>query len=515
MFRQESLQQAKNENRLKYEMQHCRYLSTKNDNDTTARASLTEWAYNNLWMKSYRHSTHLEAEYDHATNSYKVRDRSKPWDDHSSIVIPQGIARCNCKKRVAFEFQCGHEYVTDKCFQMDKYHPRWLNTRTYETMGCSQVISVTNHESTMKDRYEMDGEIVELTKKALDDDDDIPGVNESINDDVGYVLTIEDAEYQLGGEMVDVTFNDLKRLALEFVDTASKSKESRRAAFHFLTEMLAATRSSSDVSGVVHQMNTSILPDVATHFGAEMIFAKDNDIIQSPTLLSQPLPACPPKGGRAQNRYKSSLEKRNNNPVKGGGQNKTCGFCKQSGHQLNKCWSLNSYGVRLTAKECTDLAQLAFSVDAFTTLTLPQTRQTDTVFASIPKQICCVVIHERYAKIVSLNKINGHSDFIFECTLLAIGGKFVELQMVTGDGTTSAKPVTHSLFTVSAICQYAYAAGKSKHLISQLKRIYSSSKIGVGDFGLPMLEGKQGCETGEEEKADNHQEDDKANHCIW
>ena len=30
-----------------------------------------------------------------------------------------------------------------------------------------------------------------------------------------------------------------------------------------------------------------------------------------------------------------------------------------------------------------------------------------------------------------------------------------------------------------------------------------------------MLEGKQGCETGEEKKADNHQEDDKANHCIW
>jgi len=95
MFRQESLQRAKNENRLKYEMQHCRYLSsgdTKNDNDTSARASLTEWAYNNLWMKSsYRHSTHLEAEYDHATNSHKVRDRSKPWDDHSCIVIPQGI----------------------------------------------------------------------------------------------------------------------------------------------------------------------------------------------------------------------------------------------------------------------------------------------------------------------------------------------------------------------------------------------------------------------------------------
>jgi hypothetical protein len=171
----------------------------------------------------------------------------------------------------------------------------------------------------------------------------------------------------------------------------------------------------------------------------------------------------------------------------------------------------------LTAKECTDLAQFAFIVDAFTTMTLPQGRQIETVFESIPKQTFCVVIHERYAKIVSSNEINGHMDFLFDCTLLAIGGKFVELQMVTGDGTTSSKPLNHSLFTVSAICQYAYTVGKSKYVISQLQRIYSSSKIGVGDFGLPMcnekvsaegkervLEGKQGCNTGEEEKADHH-----------
>ena len=519
MFRQESLQRAKNENRLKYEMQYCRYLSlgdTENGNDASAaRASLTEWAYNNLWIKSFRFSAHLEAEYDHATNSHKVRDRSKSWDDDSCIYISQG-ARCSCKKRVAFEFQCGHEYAIDKCFQLDKYHPRWFNTKTYESKVCSQAISVANHESTVKDRYQIDGEIEELTKKAIDDDDNIPTtnmeVNESIKDDVDYVPTIEDAQnqFELDGEMVDVTFNDLKRLALEYVDTASKSKESRRAAFHFLTEMLGATRSSSDISGVVHQMNTSILPDVATHFGAEMRCVKDNDIIQSPSLLSQPLPACPPKGGRAQNRYKSSLETRKNNPVKGGGQRKSCGFCKQSGHQLNNCWSLNVYGVRLTANECTHLAQLAFIVDAFATITLPQTRQIETVFESIPKQTCCVVIHERYAKIVSSNEISGHRDFLFDCTLLAIGGKFVELQMVTGDGTTSSKPLKHSLFTVSAICQYAYNVGKSKHLISQLQRIYSSSKIGVGDFGLPMLheervlEGKQGCDTGEEEKAENH-----------
>jgi hypothetical protein len=99
----------------------------------------------------------------------------------------------------------------------------------------------------------------------------------------------------------------------------------------------------------------------------------------------------------------------------------------------------------LTAIECTDLAQFVFSVDAYVTETLPPTRKNDIVFASIPNKTCCVVIHERYAKTVSSTEINGHRDFLFECTLLAIGGKIVELPMVTSEGTSSAKPVTKSL----------------------------------------------------------------------
>ena len=167
-------------------------------------------------------------------------------------------------------------------------------------------------------------------------------MNESIAYNVDYGPT-NDAKYQLDVDTVDVSFNDLKRLALELVNTASKSRELRQAVFHFITEMLGAMRSSNDQSGIVHQMNTSLLPDVATHFGAVMSCVKDDDIIiQSPTLLARPLPACPPKGGRPTNRYKSSLEKRKNNPVKGGGQSKSCGFCKMSGHQLNKCWLLNT-----------------------------------------------------------------------------------------------------------------------------------------------------------------------------
>ena len=501
LLRQDTLQRSKNDNRLKYEMQHCRYVSSegaKNADDRTARECLTEWAYNNLWMKSsYRHSTHLEAKYDPASNEHKVRDRSKPWDDTSCISIQPATERCTCNKRVAFEFQCGHEYIIDGRFRKDKYHLRWFSTKAYEAVESSrQVASLTNHDELPKE------DSVDLVSMPHHDSlcredsvlDNVPTNehNSSAEDDVvGEVncfTSNEDVDYQSDGVEEDVSYHDLKRLALEFVDSASKSKESRRAAFHFISEMLGAMRLSSDGSGVVHQMDTSILPDVATHFGATLSSMADKGITQSQSLLSMmPLPACPRQGGTQPKRYKSAMEKRKNNPVKGGGQSKSCGFCKQSGHQLNKCRTLNNYGARLTAMECTDLAQVVLHADAYVTEALPHERQNDTVFSSIPVKTSCVVIHARYAKKVSLTEINGHREFLLECTLLSIGGKYVELPMVNSEGTSSAIPLTKSLFTISAICQYAYSAGKSKHLISQLKRVYSSSNnVEQGDFGLPM-----------------------------
>jgi len=198
---------------------------------------------------------------------------------------------------------------------------------------------------------------VPTNEHNLSTDDDVMG-------EVNCFTSNEDVDYQSDSVEEDVSYHDLKRLALEFVDAASKSKESRRAAFHFISEMLGAMRLSSDSSGVVHQMNTSILPDVATHFGATLSSVADKGITQSQSLLSMPLPACPRQGGTQPKRYKSAMEKKKNNPVKGGGQSKSCGFCKRNGHQLNKCWSLNQYGARLTAMECTDLTQFAFHVDA-------------------------------------------------------------------------------------------------------------------------------------------------------
>lgn len=117
-----------------------------------------------------------------------------------------------------------------------------------------------------------------------------------------------------------ISYNDVKSLALELADATSKNATLREAAHHFLSEMLNAIRSSGDGSGVVHAMNTSILPDIATQFRSTLVSSHDNVLSSNPSdLANKPVPARPQMGGkRKMSRIKSSLE----NPVKGGGLKK-------------------------------------------------------------------------------------------------------------------------------------------------------------------------------------------------
>jgi hypothetical protein len=134
-----------------------------------------------------------------------------------------------------------------------------------------------------------------------------------------------------------ISYNDVKSLALELADATSKNATLREAAHHFLSEMLNAIRSSGDGSGVVHAMNTSILPDDATQFRSTLVSSHDNVSSSNQSDLAyKPVPARPQTGGkRKMSRIKSSLE----NPVKGGGLKKSCTFCRQEKHTI----SLSNY----------------------------------------------------------------------------------------------------------------------------------------------------------------------------
>ncbi len=70
-------------------------------------------------------------------------------------------------------------------------------------------------------------------------------------------------------------------------------------------------------------------------------------------------------------------------------------------------------------------------------------------------------------------------------TVLKTGAEIVEMPMSTKEGIV-CKQVTNTLFNIGAVCQYAYKAGKTKHLVSQLKAIYHMTTTNVA---LPNFAG--------------------------
>jgi hypothetical protein len=281
----------------------------------------------------------------------------------------------------------------------------------------------------------------------------------------------QDTAFEQPAAVSDVSYHDVRRLALELADVTSRSKGLREAAFHFLTEMLRAIRSSGDGSSVVHLMNTSILPDVATNFRS--LISSEQDTLNNQMLMHKPIQARPPQGGnKSVRRLKSAVEKRT---VRGGGLTKSCIFCKQK-HTINNCPVLKQYGHRMVEKDhCHHLAKTVNDAYAYYTAILPLERADDTILQSIPNKATCVIVHKRFAKNTSSTTINGHAEFVFCCTILGTNGDILNMPTATEKNGIILKPMVNSLFNDQAICQYVYKVGKSKHFISQLKAVSTTT----------------------------------------
>jgi hypothetical protein len=156
---------------------------------------------------------------------------------------------------------------------------------------------------------------------------------------------------------------------------------------------------------------------------------------------------------------------------------------------------MKKYGTRLSEENCHHLAKTVNDINTYYTETLPTEREHEIILQSIPSKAFCVVVHKRYARKTPSTKVNGHKEFIFDCTVLGNGAVPLEMPTATETGGTIPKPMTNSLFKDDAICQYAYK-GK-KHIVSQLISIacnttslnttYDSSDDGYDTTAISLL----------------------------
>lgn len=139
--RQDTLAWKKSRKQLDYQFEICKgdseFPTCHIHDDKLAREKLTQWSYNELWLKSYKFAQSMEVVRNNDDGSTLVKKYGTKWDSSETITILLS-ARCSCSTRIAHMHQCGHEYAVDKMFRIDKYDLRWLNQKSYDALISSE-----------------------------------------------------------------------------------------------------------------------------------------------------------------------------------------------------------------------------------------------------------------------------------------------------------------------------------------------------------------------------------------
>ena len=106
--------------------------------DKEARLYLSQAAYNKLWLSAKRKSSCLiQNKNEHGSFVRVIGDESTS----STVFIPNN-ERCPCTRRIAYMFQCEHEYVVDGKLLLSKYNStKWMSTHQY-VISCSANIAI-------------------------------------------------------------------------------------------------------------------------------------------------------------------------------------------------------------------------------------------------------------------------------------------------------------------------------------------------------------------------------------
>ena len=478
-----------------------------------AKQSLTKWAYEQLWLKSFHGSQYYETR-SNDDGSWSLKTFGSQWETPSTVTIKDGH-RCCCSYRIAFLHQCCHEYAIDKKLRIDKYDERWMQDHCYSgysTPGAKdsvQKVVDSEHLSELgfdkQVHIDEDGGTGNLfdNEEDVDDVDDFTRERHLFNDiessipeeedvphDVAYLPSIQQTDINTINAP-DTSYHDIRQAASDLVEASKNNATHRRYVLYFLKNMTSLLRTGNTME-IESRMRTHLLPAMDSLFGTKRNTPTERDSSIPSTEQSSvaqpmnysPLKACPLQGGPTNTgRIKSSMEgskrrvkrKRPNtitaatsmgtqqgshpstNPIQFTGSKKSCSFCKRPGHTVVKCPVLEPFprGLVTSVEERTELAREIHNPAFYVTETAPfvDDRKTN-VNNSIPKGSGCLIIHHRYIIKDPLH-VNVPPIMHVECTVL--------------DSSKFPMPdYIKVLFTPNAIM--TYVSGGKKYLVSELKK---------------------------------------------
>jgi hypothetical protein len=143
------------------------FMNREAEWDRNARLSLSNHAYNTLWLPALRKASYLQQEVsDNGDVTIWPIDVSFDQANISKVVLSPN-KRCTCFRAREYLSQCEHEILVANGFDQRRFHHRWLNQWTYrrivQELDFNENLSYTRMQNNSIGRYNKNTTIEHLS----------------------------------------------------------------------------------------------------------------------------------------------------------------------------------------------------------------------------------------------------------------------------------------------------------------------------------------------------------------
>ena len=407
--------------------------------DVDAKSMLTKYAHEKFFLKGMNYSKRI---------SYNIEDNGDfltwPLDQErtpTNVNLIMNNKRCNCHYRRSYLIQCGHEYLKDGCFKIEKYDTRWLNEHKFDEL---QNVTIT------EDNVQFDNDVTHGLDngRLLSIDNDV-GIEKEYIPNAGAVVTESKVTYgdlnKASSDLIRYVVSDSKKSKLvlsTLLQWTQFYKNGEDVGLRFIRDMSVVDsdpNSNNNISNILRKESTSGINTLVSGaktsdtLNIQRSVAKVSNASGRSVRKKSWLEVNAKKKQKREHALKMvSCGKNNtNNDISIMGQPKVrtygCCICHKPGHRYKFCPEVIDHGTPLDLKNREARIQLCQRLNC-TNQVICNRKENDQrpVNISVPKKVIGVIVH----KALWIDKLEDHDvkdvrNICLECTFLKDFGRKV------------------------------------------------------------------------------------------
>ena len=418
--------------------------------DKKAKEALSNYAYDQLYLKGFRKSKFYEHKLDGDGITHIFWPTSEPCNGQNITKFKNGD-RCKCQVRIDYDHQCHHEIKLYGEFKVVNWNERFLNRWKWNELHPNTLLF---NNQTMTNTSDP------IIPSVFVNDDEFINIDGDSNDPID-VDTIKDSTVQVSNSNISredqrITYNELIQIFSDIARSVTNNQNESMKVFSYCKEWSRHIRGQYEFDVKFHVTDTTHVLD-----------SNMNLNLPQPAIVS---PAGPKKRCK---RLKSSREIRRNTKknkskaqsnidfsvgkldpthddyIVAAGANLTqnsssatidndnlfisatssdkrcCALCNKSGHRRFKCPVLTKYGAALLPQGSFEVRfDLSSKIGSTMDMSISHRREEDNrkVLCEIPRSMMALIIHKKYYIESIYSQTLDIKNICVECTWIMDGG---------------------------------------------------------------------------------------------